>query len=462
MRILLIQPGISANRFARPFGAVEPLGLESLSAAFKSVADVEFIDMRFASTEELVRRLSEDNIRACGLTSSFTMDYKPTVALSRMIKEVDSRIFVFVGGHHPSLRPIDFFLPTIDAVVVGEGENTVVDLHRCIEGGGRLEAVDGIAVNTPEHQFSTHPRHLIKSLDSILPPERSLVNIYRKKYRLFTEHNVTSIETSRGCPFRCNFCSVWVFYGGKVRMKSPEAVVNEVKSAATKEVFFVDDNFFSSEGRASRVASLLKAEGIRKRYLLQTRTDVVARNPALMETWAELGLMGVFLGLEKVAQQDLDVVGKKNTVENNEAALRILESLDVSAVTSFIADTEAGKDSFALIREYVRKMKLRMPLFTILTPLPGTELFEKKSKEITSRDYDKYDLFHPVLNTRLELEEFLIEFSSLYRAAYPAPVAVVGGLGLFLQVLRGKLSLNDWLEIVGDWRKLTSPAAYLT
>ncbi len=461
MRILLIQPGSSPVRFARPFGAVEPLGLESIAAALETLADVEFIDMRFASTEELTRRIADDGIRACGITSTFTMDYKPVVRLAETIKKVNPGMFVFVGGHHPSLRPIDFFLPSIDAVVVGEGERTVVDLCRSVEAGGNLERVEGIAFNSRSCQSLTPPRGLIRNLDSLASPKRSLVDRFRKQYRLFTEHDVTSIETSRGCPFRCNFCSVWVFYGGKVRMKSPEVVVGEIVDAATDEVFFVDDNFFSSAGRASRIASLLKDAGVRKRYLLQTRTDVVAKNPGLIETWAEIGLRGVFLGVEKVTQNGLDAVEKRNTVENNETALRILESLDVAAVTSFITDTEADGDDFAALRDFVKRMKLRMPLFTILTPLPGTNLFEQKAAEMTSLDYDKFDLFHPVMNTKLQPSRFLEEFSRLYRTAYPTRVAIFGGLGLLLQVFAGKLSLRDWLEIVGDWRKLTTPEAYV-
>ncbi len=462
MRILLIQPGISVNRFARPFGAVEPLGLESLAATLRPIADVDFIDMRFSSTRELERRIADDNIQACGISSTFTMDYRPAIQLAEAIKRIDPRIFVFVGGHHPSLRPVDFLLPWIDAIVVGEGERTILDIFRCIGAKGELDRVEGLALNTPSGQILTPPRCLVEKLDSLPPPERSVVKAYRKFYRLFTERDVTAIETSRGCPFRCNFCSVWVFYRGKVRMKSPDAVVREIESTETGEVFFVDDNFFSSVSRAARIATLLSDRGIKKRYLLQTRTDVVARNPRLLEVWAKIGLLGVFLGIEKVAQDDLDSIDKKNTVENNGLALDILRALNITAVTSFIANTDADMKDFALLREYVRKKKLRMPLFTVLTPLPGTKLFEDSLSGMTFFDYDKFDLFHPVVPTKLEVGLFLKEFASLYRTAYPAHVALIGGVAIFLEVIRGKLSLSDWLEIVTDWKRLTNPRFYLS
>ncbi len=461
MQVLLVQPGISPNRFARPFGAVEPLGLESLASVLKPLADVEFLDMRYASEDELRGRLEGRNVGACGITSTFTMDYKPAVRIAEVVRSISPETFIFVGGHHPSLRPIDFLLPSIDAVVIGEGEQTVIDLCRCLEEGGEISSVAGLAVNGRAGQYLTPNRPLIGDLNSLPPPDRTISKPYFNRYRLFTEHNVTSIETSRGCPFRCNFCSVWVFYRGKVRMKSPESVVREIEAAETDEVFFVDDDFFAGVKRAAAIAFSLKRDGVRKRYLLQTRTDVVARNPALMEAWADIGLRGVFLGLEKVTQDELDSVGKKNSLENNERALELLKSLDVSAVTSFIMDTGAERKDFALLRDYVKSLGLTMPLFTVLTPLPGTRLFDERLSYETELDYDKFDLFHPVMPTRLEAKLFIDEMAGLYRSAYPRRVAVVGGLALLVQVLRGKLSFTDWKDIVSDWRRLTTPSAYL-
>ncbi len=102
-----------------------------------------------------------------------------------------------------------------------------------------------------------------------------------------------------------------------------------------------------------------------------------------------------------------------------------------------------------------------MPLFTVLTPLPGTRLFDERLSYETELDYDKFDLFHPVMPTRLEAKLFIDEMAGLYRSAYPRRVAVVGGLALLVQVLRGKLSFTDWKDIVSDWRRLTTPSAYL-
>jgi len=168
------------------------------------------------------KEVKEFSPQLCGISSIFTADFPTTCRLSRKIKEINPDIFVFVGGHHPSLVPEDFFLKTINAIVTGEGEKTTSELIEIICQKGDLSKVKGLAINTNEGQIRTPPRPLIKDLDNLPFPSRSLVTANQKRYRMFTCQPVASLETTRGCPFRCKFCSVWVFYQGKVRKKVPK------------------------------------------------------------------------------------------------------------------------------------------------------------------------------------------------------------------------------------------------
>ncbi len=109
----------------------------------------------------------------------------------------------------------------------------------------------------------------------------------------------------------------------------------------------------------------------------------------------------------------------------------------------------------------MRNLKLGLPFFTILTPLPGTELFNQLNGALLGKNHDLFDLLHPLLPTSLPLEEFAEEVASLYRSAYPRHLAFLGGLLLLTEVVRGHLSLGDWKQIIGDWLILTDKGHYL-
>ncbi|MCL4539078.1 MAG: B12-binding domain-containing radical SAM protein [Bacteroidetes bacterium] len=458
MRVLLIQPGKREKPLANPFGYLEPLGLEAVAGAINEICDVGFIDMRFSTPSELENIIASEGVDACGITSSFTMDYNQTVSAAKIIKEADRRTFVFVGGHHPSMCSTDFKLPFIDAVVIGEGENTVRELISVLKEGGDPRKVAGLALNIKNEQLMTGTRPLIHDLDLLPRPDLRISDRFRKRYRLFTERSVTLLETVRGCQFKCNFCGVWKFYGGKVRMKSAERVVDEVRNAAAGNVFFVDDNFFTSAKRAQKIADLIKREGIEKRYLIQARTDTISSNPELLDKWADVGLRSAFLGFEKTTQEELDSAEKHNSVENNEKALGMLKVHGIEPVVSFIVDPEYGVNEFRQLRGYIKKLSLVLPYFTVLTPLPGTTLHEGLGKNVICHRYDLFDLLHLVMPSRLPADEFGRQFAKLYKTGYPAVEVIAGALRIFVDVLRGRLSLQDWMDIVSDWRIVTDPS----
>ena len=141
--------------------------------------------------------------------------------------------FVVVGGHHASLDPADcqseenpqydFPHPAVDAVVVGEGEETLAELVRCLEAGGDPRAVPGSVLNTPDGQVS-----MAVNPDGLPPPARALTQRQRARYYFGVYRPRDVAETARGYPYRCNFCSVWRFYHERFRAKSPSRVAEEV------------------------------------------------------------------------------------------------------------------------------------------------------------------------------------------------------------------------------------------
>ncbi len=461
MRVLLIQPEQNQGMGLQQLDCVEPLGLEMIAGALRGKHEVALLDLRL-EPGALAATLAEFRPQVVGLSSTFTVDISRTLSAAEAARAADPRTFVVVGGHHPSLHPVDFRHPAVDAIVVGEGEITTQELIDCLAAGEDPVQVPGLVLNRPQGQYFTSRRPLLQDLDALPHPDRSLTHAYRGYYHLFLNRPVAALETTRGCPYRCNFCAVWRFYRERVRFKSPQRVVEELEAVQEPRVLFTDDNFLASVRRASEVARLIRERGIRKHYFIQARSDAIVRHPEVIARWREVGLDGVFIGFEKPDQAGLETVNKHNSVENNEQALEIVRQQGIEPNASFIVDPDYGHDDFAALRAYVRRLKLKLPLFAVLTPLPGTALFEEVKERLTTSNYELFDLLHAVLPTRLALAEFYQELANLYREAYPPWKLALGRIYLSLRGVwsRGVRPV-PWQGMLAEVRRLGDARAYL-
>ncbi|MCX8033119.1 MAG: B12-binding domain-containing radical SAM protein [Thermoleophilia bacterium] len=467
MKVLLVQPrqrrrGGFKGGF-RSMALVEPLGLEMIAGALHSEHEVRIVDLLpRVSLERAVESFRPD---ACGISCSFTVDVGESLEIAKTVKTLWPRSFVFVGGHHASLSPGDFAVPWVDAVVLGEGEATTPHLLHALACGESLETVPGLVVNTERGQLPTGLRPLISNLDDLPFAARSLVSRWSRGYHLGLRGRLASIETSRGCPYRCTFCSVWRFHQGRVRFKSPERVVDELESIEMKNIFITDDNFLASIRRAERIADLLLERGVRKRYIFQARTDSVARHPETMAKLKEAGFVTVFLGLEKIDQGELQDIGKANTVETNEAALSVLKKVGMNTYGTLIVDPDYDERDFGRLRDYVRRHAIPNAWFTVLTPLPGTALFEQLQEALITRDWELFDLAHAVLPTKLGLEKFYREYARLYTTVYSPKVLLRRAASALFRRRPGGWSDLPSLSLI--WRSLeslrcmTDPREYL-
>jgi len=426
MRVLLVQPRQRARAGFRggfrSMAVVEPLGLEIVAAALQGDCDVKLVDlMPGVDLDRVVSRFAPD---LCGVSCSFTVDVAESLRIAAAVKTLRPQTFVFVGGHHASLNPSDFARPVVDAVVVGEGESSAPELVRALASGEDPLSVAGLVINTPAGQTPTGSRPLIADLDMVPFAARSHTHPLRRKYHLGVRGPIASLETSRGCPYRCTFCSVWRFHQGRVRFKSAARVVDEIESIESRNVFVTDDNFLASIPRAEAIADLLLQRGVKKRFIYQARTDSIARHPETVAKLREAGFATVFLGLEKIDPEGMESVHKANTVESNEKSLAILKKVGVNIFGTLIVDPGYEEGDFHRLREYVRRHAIPNAWFTVLTPLPGTALFEQVQELLTTRDWDMYDLAHAVLPTKLSLERFYREYARLYAAVYSPWVLV--------------------------------------
>ncbi|MBZ0114846.1 MAG: B12-binding domain-containing radical SAM protein [Thermoanaerobaculia bacterium] len=435
MRVAFIKPPIGGILGLEMLTFVEPLGPVCVAGALEPEGhDCKIIDLRIDGVEaglEACRRFAPQVV---GLQCNFTTERFRTLDLSRRLRDLLPEAFIVVGGHDASREPDWFHDPSIDAIAIGDGEEVMPPLVAALEAGSDLRKTPGLHLRRAEGFDFTGPAPARRDLDSIPMPARHLIAHYAPHYYINFRKPLALFETARGCPFKCNFCSVWKFHESTFREKSPERVVAELKTIDAPNVFITDDIFWMNVKRGEEMARQIKAAGIRKYFTVQTRTDIICKFPHLIEMWKECGDLAIFLGLESVTDEGLDLVNKKNTAANNEQAIQILKELGVGFTPNFIVDPAWGREDFAQLREWITRMGTYNSGFSVLTPLPGTDLWDSAKQNITTENWEMYDIIHTVLPTKLSLEEFYEEYSGLWRHVLELRFATKGKAKTYFQL----------------------------
>ncbi len=447
MRILLVHPECQSSLIGFRLAAMpEPLALEMVAASVPD-HDLRILDMRVEA--DLAGTLEEFAPEMVVVTSLTTEVYAAQDVM-RAAKEFSGEIFTVIGGIHASLLPEDFFLPYVDVISAGEAELNFPQLVKAVENHQPLKNIPDLIWRDSDGQFVRNdPGPMKLDMDKLPMPRRDLIERNRDEYFwLFSKPDI-SMATGRGCPFRCNFCSVWQFYKGITRQMSARRVIDEIKTIDMDHITFMDDNFLMNYRRETAIAEMIVAEGIQKRYSMECRTDSVVRHPDLVKKWADIGLSSVLLGLEAVSDEGLKGINKGTDLKTNDEAVRIMHDNGVIVWGAFITDPDWEADDFKRLRDYVDKMKITQTQFTVLTPLPGTELYRERKNELLTDDYTCFDALHAVTRTRLPREEFYKLYAGLYRQTSLEPYyeLVSSGRMTVEDCKRGK----EMLDIMSQW-----------
>jgi len=416
MRILLIEPAKSPISMAgEDVFLFEPLALEYVAAGVSSDHEVRILDQRIDDTvEETLDELRPDVV---GITG-YTVHANQIKRLAERAKNWNCEVLTVVGGHHATVAPRDFESEHIDLVVVGDGVDSFRDVVRRFEACESFAGIPGVWVNTGGGLQEGAPNPA-KDLDDFPLPDRSLTAAYRHAYYSEYMKPLASIRTSKGCPFRCNFCALWKIADGKYLKREPEKIVEELTTIDEEFVFFADDESLVDAARMKRLAELIRESGIRKRYFLYGRSDTIAKHPDLLELWRDIGLERVFVGLEFFRDSDLEFINKGSTADNNRQAVRVLQDLGIDIYASFILRPEFTEEDFAEFRRYCRSIDLSFASFAVLTPLPGTDLYDQVEDQLLTREPEFFDFIHTVLPTKLPLEDFYEQYFRLYTKTIP-------------------------------------------
>jgi radical SAM superfamily enzyme YgiQ (UPF0313 family) len=416
----------------------EPLALEYLGAGLKLDGhEVRLHDARIAPDWEAACREFRPDV--AGLTG-FTSHLGIMTAMARRLKKLVPGVRVVVGGHHATVAPADFDLPEMDFVVLGEGVFTLRELLRALEEGTDPAAIPGLAIPGPSGMRFTAPRPYT-DLNLLPMPDRSLTAGYRQRYFSEWFRPLASVRTSLGCTARCSFCALWKITGGKYLRRDPEQVVAELLTVTEPNVFFCDDESMCDVRRMDRLADLIRQAGIRKNYFLYGRVDTIVNHPELFAKWARIGLAQVFVGMEDCSDARLAAMNKGTTVAQQEQAVAILKGLGVMMYASYMVNPDYTLEDFRALLAHVRRMGHRYATFTVMTPLPGTELYLANRQRLLSDKPELFDMLHALLPTRLPLPEFYAEMARLYTKAVPLHRSLPVLLRYGLHGLRLRLGL---------------------
>ncbi len=304
---------------------------------------------------------------------------------------------VVLGGPHTTFLP-DESLQYADYVVRGEGEETIVELLDCLNANDPLDSIKGLSFRNADNEIVHNPdRELIQNLDIAPIPDFSLVYKWEAK--------TVPIATSRGCPFGCKFCSVIPMFGRKYRFKSIERVIKEIQACAPKKghVFFIDDNFAANKSRTKELLRTIIDRNIKFEWSAQVRTDV-AKDPELIRLMAKAGCFAVFIGFESINPKTLALYNKGQGLADIEESIRIVKQHNIRIHGMFVLGSDT--DDIQTIKntaKFAKKLNIDSIQFMVLTPLPGTPVFNdlKNSGRLIHTDWSKYDAHHAVFEPSL-------------------------------------------------------------
>lgn len=383
MKILLISPENKKSIYAYTKEDVKAfwfpkLGLPTIAANTPPDVEVRIVD---ECVEDIDFNVDVD------LVGISVMTYLAPRAYEIAAKFRARGVKVVLGGIHVSMCPEEA-KEHADSIVVGESEKTwpilVEDFRR-----GELK--------------SLYEEKDLPKLENLPIPRREL-------FKPNSYWTTNCVQTSRGCPFACDFCTVTIFGGNQFRLRPIEQVIEEVKRLKKGFVVFVDDNIAGNKAYAKQ---LFKALIPLKINWGSQASLTMARDPELLDLAAKSGCTALFIGVESISEENLAAANKRfNKVDKYKEEFRRFHDYGILIQTGMIFGFDHDDESaFERTVEFLEENNIELAMFNILTPLPGTNLYKRMDAEgrIIDRDWSHYDGRHVVFKPKLMTPETLQE-----------------------------------------------------
>jgi anaerobic magnesium-protoporphyrin IX monomethyl ester cyclase len=359
-----------------PYAEIEyrypPLGVGYLASSLRAHFGPDTFQFRVVN-REVEEALTDFQPDIVGITT-VTQNYSMAKKYARAIRQ--KRLPVIIGGIHISMLPSSLS-PDMDVGVIGEGEETILELFELFMKKGNLDSegvsqIRGIVYrNSGGSLHLTEKRPPLFPLDRISMPARDLLSIEKHSY----------LFSSRGCPFRCVFCAS-SRYWGPVRFFSAEYVVREirelVRAYGVKLISFYDDLMIADGSRLKKIVSLLQREDFlsRVKFSLNARANLL--DEGVVKLLKDMNVVSVGMGLESGNERVLRYLkGPHISVADNQAAIRLLKKYGIAANASFvIGSPDETEEEIGDTYRFIKTSGLSFVDAYVITPFPGTPIWE--------------------------------------------------------------------------------------
>lgn len=439
-------------RFRYPTGDI-PYGIASIASYLREnlEIDVSIWDATFnpstGAAEEFLRKKSP---LAVGISVN-TIMYKDALKIAELAKKLDS--FVFVGGPHATMLPETLIKDkNIDAVVIGEGEETALEIAENLLNG-EIKEVAGAWVKRDDHIFKGAKRKFISDLDKIPFPAWDLLDMekYLASWYQLDSYDPsligTSFMASRGCPYNCSFCQPILdnLFGHKVRFRSPSSCIGEIKELINrykiKSFWLLDDSFTCSKPWVRDFCNELKSAKINLPWGCTTRANLV--DEEVISLMAEAGLVKIGIGIESASPRIInEVYNKQIALEEAQEALKIARKHRVKTMAFFMlgAPSETREEIQKTI-DFAASLEADDCTFSLFVPIPGTNIYNKMLKDGVklSDDYSEYEYYS---KQPFEGEIPVTELRKLQRLAFFKFYSKPGRWGYLLRTISSKKGIK--------------------
>ena len=440
MKVLLINPPIeNIIRLELPLwvrqneGVFPPLGLMYLASYLRKNlgCEVTILDalaerMSYHKIDAYIRSLLPDVV---GITAH-THNLIDIITTTNIIKKINRKIHICLGGAHVNIFPEEsIVLSSVDSVVAGEGEIIFTDLVRCLDENIDLKNVKGLIFKQNGHFINTGFRESNSELDILPFPERRLLNLNKYYSILGAKSFMTTMISSRGCPYSCAFCST---PKGNYRSRSPRNVVNEMEECfnlGIRDIYFVDDTFNIVPDRVIEICDELKGRKLRIQWSFRARIDKLSKE--LLKKAKESGCYKIHLGVETSTDDGLKRLKKGITIEQIRQVFKWTREIGINTIAYFMIGCPHERTRADILRtiNFSKEIDPDFALFNILMPYPLTELYNTALKnKIFKEDYWKKfalspqkDFQSPFWEEWFSSKELITLLNLAYRRFYLRP-----------------------------------------
>jgi len=431
MRVLLVGNPRTVMGFNR-LTKIPSLNLASLAANVdEGLCEIKIADLVVKDKnphKALQSVLNEFKPDVVGFTA-MSFQYQMAMSLVKMTKQHLKNVIIFMGGYHVTADKENIIasedMDYIDFLIDGEGELPFNKLLKALANGNDFSNVPSISY-IRDGKVIENPRPVkLLEPEEINIPLRS-ARIYKKGFHMMGMPSDV-IETSRGCVYTCNFCSIRNMYGKSFRKFSIERIITDLEDAkrhGTEGIFITDDNITIDGKRLIALSEEVTRAKLNMTFAVQASVRGFKKNPGLAKSLAQAGTKFVFLGIENASDDNLEFMQKSNqlTTADTELVVKELKKNGILVVGGFIFGNPEDK-KIDLVRNFnfAKKIGIDIQLFNILTPHLKTELRDELLEEglITNiTDYSKYNHYAANVKTRHLTTEELYKIRNKLDARY--------------------------------------------